>query len=296
MNQVLGAIEGGGTKFVCAISSSPQDILDRIEIPTTTPDETLSEVIAFFSNRPSVVALGVASFGPIDLDITSATYGYILNTPKTGWRNLNLLKTLQDGIDVPVSLNTDVNCAALGEQLFGAGRGVELLAYITVGTGIGIGLARGGTILQGMSHNEMGHMLFPADSPVMGTCPYHARCLEGLASGSALQKRWGVPAEQITDKRAWEEEAHYLGIGIANIVLALVPGRIVVGGSVAKHPGLLQAARSEVLRLLHGYISLPQIINSIDEYVCEPGLGRFSGVTGALALARDIAPVSSIAT
>jgi fructokinase len=291
MNQILGAIEGGGTKFVCAIASSPQDILDRIEIPTTTPNETLSQVIDFFASRPNISALGVASFGPIDLDTSSINYGHILNTPKAGWRDLDLLGALRSGLSLPVSLNTDVNCAALGEQLYGAGKGAELLAYVTVGTGIGIGLAKDGLILQGMTHTEMGHMLFPDDSPVIGSCPYHARCLEGLASGSALQKRWGVPAEQITDERAWEEEAHYLGIGIANIILALVPHRIVVGGSVASHPGLLPATRSAVLSLLHGYVSLPDITNNVDEYIREPGLGRSSGVTGALALANDIAPV-----
>lgn len=286
-DKLYGGIEAGGTKFICAVGSSPDAITSHVQIPTTTPAETLTNVIAYFKSQPPLESIGIGSFGPIDLNESSPTYGHITTTPKAGWANTDLLGVISDELDVPVALNTDVNCAALGEQLYGAGKNLSTVAYITVGTGIGVGYVVDGEIPTArLGHTEMGHMVIPHERKNhIGACPYHDSCLEGLASGTALQKFWGVPAEQINDDAAWEEEAKYLAYGISNTIFGIIPDRIIIGGGVMAHERLIEDVRSEVMATLNGYLQIAQIVDDIDGYVAKPSLGDMSGVTGALALA-----------
>ena len=221
MSAVYGAIEAGGTKFICLVGSGPDDIRARARIPTTTPDETLSAVLEFFQeNGAGMQALGVAAFGPLDLNKDSSTYGYITTTPKPDWSNTDLLGPLQAALDIPIAFDTDVNGAALGEGRWGAAQGLDDFVYLTVGTGIGGGAMVNGKLLHGAQHPEMGHMLLPHDrqqDPFDGICPFHGDCLEGLANGPAIQVRWGQPANDLpADHPAWELEAHYLAMACTN--------------------------------------------------------------------------------
>jgi fructokinase len=283
-DQLFGGIEAGGTKFVCAVGTSPDTIISKTEIATTSPQETLENVIAFFKEQPKVQAIGIASFGPLDLDKQSSTYGYIKMTPKEGWRDVDLVGTISRGLNVPIALETDVNGAALAEQLYGAGKNLESIAYMTVGTGIGVGCITDSKILRGLTHTEMGHMLIPhsaQDTNPMSTCPYHSNCLEGLASGTALKKRWDISPEQLSSTEAWDLEAQYLAFGIVNIITCIMPMRIIIGGGVMEHPGLIEDIRLKVPEIINGYISVPEI----NEYIVRPQLGTMSGVSGAIAIA-----------
>lgn len=290
---LFGAIETGGSKVVCAVGTGPDDVRERVRIPTTTPSETLAEVNGFLlrhHRETPLAAVGVGSFGPLDLHRDSATYGYVLETPKPGWANTDLLGPIQRAIKVPVSLDTDVNAAALGEHGWGAGAGLDSLAYITVGTGIGGGAVVADRPVHGASHPEMGHLRIPRDGeadPFEGICPYHGDCLEGLASGPAMEARWGCPAESLPeDHRAWELEAEYLAGGVANIVLILSPERIVLGGGVMKQRRLFPMIRERVVKLLRGYGVTEGIVEAIDEYIVPPALGDDSGIAGAFGLGR----------
>ena len=232
---LFGAIETGGSKVICAVGTGPDDIRDRIRIPTTTPSETLAEVTEFLlrhHRETPLASVGVGSFGPLDLRRGSPTYGYVAATPKPGWPYANLLGPIRKALNLPVALDTDVNAAALGEHRWGAGVGLDSLVYITVGTGIGGGAVVAGRPLHGASHPEMGHGRIPHDrevDPFEGFCPYHVDCLEGLASGPAMEARWGLTADALPeDHPAWDLEAGYLAAGIANIVLILSPHRIVM--------------------------------------------------------------------
>lgn len=292
METLYGGIEGGGTKFVCLLGPGPDHIVDEERFPTTTPDETLGRVVAFFRRprdgvRPA--ALGVSSFGPIDVNRASPTYGFITTTPKPHWAYTNVVGLLQRELGVPVGWDTDVNGAALGEWRWGAGRDADLLVYITVGTGIGGGAVIGGEPLHGLLHPEMGHLPMPVlyNDTFPGVCPYHGRCLEGLACGPALQARAGRPAQQLApDDPIWDLEARYLAYGMQAITQVLSPQRIVVGGGVASYPGLLAAVRRHLVRINNGYIASPKLADEVDSYVVAPGLGERSGVLGALELAR----------
>lgn len=292
MDTIFGGIEGGGTKFVLLIGAGPDAILDELRIPTATPVETLGRAIEFFREpRPGVhlAAVGVASFGPIDVDRTSPTYGYITTTPKPHWAHTDVVGLLGEALGVPVGWDTDVNGAALGEARWGAGRDADPLVYITVGTGIGGGAVVGGDPVHGLLHPEMGHLLLPAldGDTFPGICPYHGRCLEGLACGPALRQRVGRPAETLSpDDPVWEIEAHYLAAGLLSIVEILSPQRIVVGGGVAGTPGLLDRVRARMVQLNNGYIARPSLGEEIDRFVLAPGLGNRSGALGALELAR----------
>ena len=290
---LFGAIETGGSKVVCAVGTGPEDVRERVRIPTTTPSETLAAVNGFLvrhHRETPLAAVGVGSFGPLDLHRDSATYGYVLETPKPGWANTDLLGPIQRALKVPVSLDTDVNAAALGEHRWGAGAGLGSLVYITVGTGIGGGAVVAGRPVHGASHPEMGHLRIPRDGeadPFEGICPYHGDCLEGLASGPAMEARWGRPAESLPeDHRAWDLEAEYLAGGVANIVLILSPERIVLGGGVMKQQRLFPMIRERVVKLLRGYGVTEGIVEAIDEYIVPPALGDDSGIAGAFALAR----------
>ena len=282
---LFGGIEAGGTKFVCGFGTGPEG-LTTARFPTTTPGETLDRVIAFLKKEAggSLRAVGIGSFGPVDLDRKSATYGYITSTPKPGWANCNLAGAVEQALGVPVGFDTDVNAAALGEAEWGAGQGLSDLLYLTVGTGIGGGAIVGGRVMHGLLHPEMGHIRIPHDAigdPYPGICPFHRDCLEGLASGPAMQERWGKPAEQLPpDHPAWALEAHYLALAVANFALTLSPQRIILGGGVMQ-PHLFAPIRAEFLRLLNGYLRQPE------GYIVPPKLGGKAGILGALVLAQS---------
>lgn len=294
-NGLFGAIEAGGTKFNCAVGTGPDDLRARLRIPTTTPEETLGRCVEFFQQQSSthgaLSAIGIACFGPLDPDQDSPTWGFITSTPKPGWANSDIAGVIGRAIGVPVAFDTDVNGSAFGEWKYGAAQGVDDFMYLTVGTGIGGAALVNGRLLHGMIHPEMGHVRVPHDrqrDPYVGRCPFHGDCLEGLASGPALEDRWGAPAETLLpDHEAWTLEGHYLGLALADFVCTLSPRRIVLGGGVMEQPALLPIIRREVVRALNGYVASPALLERIDEYIVAPGLADRAGVVGALALARE---------
>jgi len=288
-----GGVEAGGTKFVCAIGSGPDKLETEISFATTTPRETIDQALAFFreyQQRKELLAVGVGSFGPVDLNPVSPTFGYITTTPKPGWVNTELLGRIRRALGVPVGFDTDVNVAALGEATWGAAKGLETFAYVTVGTGIGGGGIVNGRLMHGLLHPEIGHMRLPHDfddDPYRGACSVHGDCFEGLAAGPALLGRWGRSAEELApDHPAWSLEAHYLALGLTNLILTLSPQRIVMGGGIMKQTTLFQMVRRNVLQLLNGYLQVPTILEQIDQYIVPAELGDRSGVLGAMALAQ----------
>ncbi|NLF66570.1 MAG: ROK family protein [Chloroflexi bacterium] len=295
---LVGGIEAGGTKFVCAVGSGPDDVRAETRFPTTTPEETIGQAIDFFREQREqhgeLVALGIAAFGPLDPDPASPTYGYITSTPKPGWTNVDFAGPLARALDLPVAFDTDVNGAALAEGRWGAAQGLDTFIYLTIGTGIGGGAMVGGSLLHGLLHPEMGHVRLPHDrqqDPYPGRCPYHGDCLEGLASGPAIAARWGQPAETLpVDHPAWALEAHYLALGLVNFIVTLSPQRIILGGGVMAQAQLFPLVRRRVLELLNGYVQSPRLLEAIDTYIVPPALGRRAGVLGALALARQAGP------
>ncbi|MEV4293802.1 ROK family protein [Microbispora rosea] len=287
----FGGIEAGGTKWVCAVADAGGDLLATEVIPTTTPETTIGAAMRFFEDRQPIAALGIGTFGPVDVRPGSPTYGHILATPKPGWADVDVVSPFRAALGVPVGLDTDVNAAALGEWRRGAGAGLGTLAYITVGTGIGMGAVVNGGLVHGLLHPEFGHIRIPHDlerDPFEGGCPFHGDCLEGLASGAAMRRRWGRPAEHLDDPSVWELEAEYVALAVMNLTYALSPERIVVGGGVAKHPALLPAVRARLLTLTAGYPGAPVPVGpaAMEEYVTGPFLGDRSGVAGAVELAR----------
>ena len=283
-----GGIEAGGTKWVCAVGSGPEDIRALVTFPTTTPEETLATAVRFFAEHGPIEALGVGSFGPIDLRQASPAFGTITTTPKPGWGGTDLLSPLRAAFGVPVAFDTDVNAAAIGELHWGAAAGLDTFCYVTVGTGIGGGVIVDGRPLHGLLHPELGHMLVPHDrvrDPFDGVCPYHGDCLEGLASGVSIRRRWGVAAEDATDPDVWRLEAEYLALGLANLVCSLSPQRIVIGGGVLKQPLLLPLVRARLVEVLAGYVDAIEVGAGIETYVVPPALGDRAGVLGAFALA-----------
>ncbi|MFU0790108.1 ROK family protein [Virgibacillus proomii] len=279
---LIGAIEAGGTKFVCAVGDKNGKIIDKISLPTVDPDDTLKAVKNYFANY-AIEALGVGMFGPIDLDKKSSTYGSVLHTPKINWRNYPLLDKLQHDFSVPVYLDTDVNTACLGEYNYGAGKHADSCLYITVGTGIGAGFVLRGDVFQGKNHPEMGHILLRKhqDDPFTGSCPSHGSCLEGLASGTAMEKRYGMKANLLVDKeQVWEIEAYYLAQAIMNYYLILSPEKIIIGGGVMKQVKLYSMIRKYFLELLNGYLEVKQV----DDLIVAPTLNDEQGVKGAIAL------------
>jgi fructokinase len=294
---VYGGIEAGGTKFVCAVGTGPDDRRAETVIPTTTPDETIGRAIAFFqaweteqAGQARLAALGIASFGPVDLDPASPTWGYITATPKPGWRYADLAGRVQRALGVPVAMDTDVNGAALAEHRWGAAQHQDTLIYLTVGTGVGGGALVQGRLLHGLLHPEMGHIPLPHDrqaDPYPGFCPYHGDCLEGLAAGPAIEGRWGQRAELLPpDHPAWALEAQYLALGIVSLSLTLSPQRVVLGGGVMQQAFLYPLIREKVRSLLNGYLQTPLILERLDDYIVPPGLGNRAGVLGAIALAE----------
>lgn len=283
---MLGAIEAGGTKFVCAVGDEKGQVVERIQFPTTIPEETLPQVIEFFKQYP-IRAIGVGSFGPIDVIRESPTYGYITSTPKPGWRNFPFVQSLKDAFSVPVGFNTDVNAAALGEATFGAAKGLDSCLYITVGTGIGAGAIVQGNLLQGLSHPEMGHILVrrhPNDE-YQGKCPYHHDCLEGLAAGPAIEARWGAKGYQLVDRvEVWDMEGYYIAQALMQYILILSPKKIILGGGVMNQKHLFTSVYKYLQQLVNEYVSLPDLA----DYIVSPGLGDNAGITGSLLLAHQV--------
>ena len=286
---IYGGIEGGGTKWVCAVGNGPDDLQAIVTVPTTTPVETIDRVAAFFALHPETVAVGVGSFGPLDLDQRSPHFGAITTTPKPGWAGTDIRALLASKLDRPIAIETDVGVAALGEGHFGAARGLETFCYMTIGTGIGGGAVVRGEISHGLLHPEFGHMRIPHDrgrDPFVGCCPYHGDCFEGLASGEALRARFGVPADELQAADAWALEADYIALGLMNVVCTLSPQRIILGGGVMKAPGLLSLVREQLRTLAGDYFDTPALSEGIADYVVSPALGDRAGVIGALELAR----------
>jgi fructokinase len=288
--KLIGAIEAGGTKFVLAVATEGGRVIDRARIDTRTPAETFPEMAAFFAQSASrhgaVAGIGIASFGPIDIDPASPDYGRFTNTPKPGWSGASFHDALA-ALGVPLVVDTDVNGAALGEWLGGAGRDCETLAYTGIGTGVlHRGLARGG-----ISHLEAGHVRVgrdPQRDPFAGRCPFHGDCLEGLASGPAISDRWGISLDQAaaSDPDAVELIASYLADFASSLVLLHMPCRLIFGGGVMKAPGLIESLRRQTEARLAGYVRHPRLDPGLHEYIAAPGLGDDAGITGAIELGR----------
>jgi fructokinase len=288
--KLYGGIEAGGTKFVCAVGTGPDDLRAETSFPTTTPEETLAQAIAFFKGQDDIAAVGIGSFGPLDLRRESPTWGTITSTPKSRWSGADLVGPIASRLGVPVGIDTDVNAAALGEGRWGAARGLTTFVYVTVGTGIGGGGMVEGSLLHGILHPEMGHMHTPHDlelDPFEGSCPYHGDCLEGLASGPAIEARWGASPDSLPpDHPAWELEATYLAHAVVNLICVIAPRRVILGGGVMRQAQLMPLVRAKVVALLNGYLQLPALLDTVDSYIVSPGLGSRSGVLGAIALAE----------
>jgi fructokinase len=287
---ILGAIEAGGTKFVCGIGNENGEIIEKISYPTTTPEETLQLVTDYFKDK-QIEALGVGSFGPIDLNQESSTYGFITSTPKKHWKNVNLLGELKKHIDVPMAFDTDVNAAALGELEWGAAKGLDSCIYMTVGTGIGVGAVTEGKLIHGMLHPEMGHILVKRheDDTYKGNCPFHGDCLEGMASGPAIENRWGQKGVVLSaNPQVWELEAYYLAQALVNYILVLSPKKLILGGGVMQQKQLFPIIIENVVNLLNGYIQHENLLVCIDDYIVPPELGDNAGLCGALALAKNM--------
>jgi fructokinase len=290
---LFGGIEAGGTKIICAVGISPEKLRDRYRFSTTTPAETIDKIITYFKKqdkKENLSAIGIGSFGPVDLDKKSRTYGYITSTPKIKWQNTNFYGKIKEAFDVPVGFDTDVNAAALGEKQWGAARDISDFIYITIGTGIGGGGIINRGFLHGLVHPEMGHIFVPHDKkedPYEGKCPFHKDCFEGLASGTAIKDRWGKPGEDLGKKHpAWDLEAKYISLAVINYIGILSPEKIILGGGVMKQKQLLPLIHAGVKKLLNNYIKAPEITDNIEDYIVLPELGDDSGVLGAVALAR----------
>lgn len=290
---LLGGIEAGGTKIICLIGRAPDDIVAEVRIPTRTPDETIAGVIAFFKAGREVhgtlAALGIASFGPLDLDITSPTYGHITSTTKPGWAETDMVGTIGSALGLPVAFDTDVNGAVLAERRWGAARDVRDFVYVTVGTGIGGGVMIADALVHGALHPEIGHMFVPHDQakdPFPGLCPFHGDCLEGLASGPAVEARLGGTARDAAVKHpVWGLVAEYLALMCINLTMTLSPARIILGGGLMQQDHLFPMIRSHFKQRLNNYIRIPAVGEGLDQYIVPAGLGRRSGAYGALALA-----------
>lgn len=294
MGKLYGGIEAGGTWFVCAVGTGPDDLSAETRFRTTTPLATIKKAINFFheqAKRETLTAIGIGSFGPVNINPTSPRYGHIIVTPKPGWGNTDFAGMVQRALEIPVFLNTDVNLAALAEHRWGVAQELDTFIYITVGTGIGGGGMVNGQLMRGLIHPEMGHIRVPHDwnrDPFPGCCPFHEDCLEGLAAAPALEQRWGQPPETLpADHQAWQLEGHYLALGLTNFICTLSPQRIILSGGVMKQSQLLPMVRKMVQQLLNEYVPAPEILTDIDRYIVPPNLGKRTGVLGAIALASE---------
>jgi len=287
----IGAIEAGGTKMVCGIGDENGNLLERVSIPTTNPTETFDAIIGYFKDfekkRNKLDAIGIGSFGPVDLDVSSDTYGYITSTPKPGWGNTDVVGTFKRAFNVPVGFDTDVNGAILGEVTYGAAKGAQSAIYITIGTGVGVGVYYDGKLMHGLMHPEAGHILLmrhPSDT-YKGKCPFHNNCMEGLASGPAVEERWGAPGRELSDKKeVWELESFYIAQAITNYILCYSPQKIILWGGVMHQESMFCLIRKQVKEMLGGYIKNPILEGDLSEYIISPGLLEDPGIKGAIKL------------
>ncbi len=297
MADLYAGIEIGGTKWVCAVGTGPEDLRAVTRFPTGEPAATIAKAIGFLQEASArqgrLRAIGIGSFGPLDLDPRSPSFGFITTTPKLGWANTDLVGAFEAAFSLPVGFDTDVNAAALGEGRWGAAQGLTDFIYLTIGTGIGGGGMSGGQLIHGLAHPEMGHIRIPHDparDPFLGACPFHGDCFEGLASGPAIEARWGQRGETLPlDHPAWELEARYLALGLVNFICTLSPRRIILGGGVMAQSHLFSMVRRQVQVLLNGYIAAPEVLDRIQDYIVPPALGPQTGVLGAIALAEKAA-------
>lgn len=298
---LLAGVELGGTKCVCILGTGPQDVRAQVSIPTGQRDSTLDRINSVLDGwrdtHGPFEALGLASFGPIDLRPQSKTFGYITSTVKPGWEGTDVFGRLGGHRNLPAQINTDVNGAALAEGRWGAGRGLDDFAYITVGTGIGVGLIVSGRPVSGCNHTELGHIRIArlAGDTWPGICQFHGDCLEGLASGPAIGARAGMPGGDVpADSPVWEPVTHALGQLLHTMLLATAPKRILIGGGVVGgRPELLTRIRAQFVKSLNGYLDLGDLTGGVDRYVVAPGLGALAGPLGALAVAADAASVAN---
>lgn len=286
---IYGALEAGGTKMVCAIGDEKGTIMERVSFPTETPEITLPKLIDYFKDK-HIEALGIGCFGPIDLNRNSKSYGCITSTPKAAWRSCNIVAAFEEALGVPVGFDTDVNGSVLGEVTWGCGKGLQNVIYITIGTGVGVGVFAHGRLLHGMLHPEGGHILLPKhpDDTYKGRCPYHGdRCLEGLAAGPAVEERWGKKGTELAEKKeVWELEAYYIAVALANYIFTLSPQKIILGGGIMHQEQLMPLIRTKVLELLNGYLSTTEL-SDIENYIVLPSLDDNQGIMGALKLGMN---------
>ena len=284
---ILGALEAGGTKMVCAIGDENGNIFEQVSIPTEIPEITMPKMISYFKEK-GIEALGIGCFGPIDPDPDSDTYGYITSTPKLAWANYNIVGAFRDALECPVGFDTDVNGSVLGEVTFGQAKGKKCVVYVTIGTGVGAGIYIEGKLLHGMLHPEAGHILMKkrADDTYGGKCPYHKTCMEGLAAGPAIEERWGKKAIELKDNQAvWDLEAYYIAQALANYILILSPDMIILGGGVMHQEQLFPLIRKYVTEMLNGYIKTEELAD-LDHYIVPASLHDDQGIMGCLELAR----------
>lgn len=283
---LYGAIEAGGTKFVCAVGNKEYKTLDKISIETTNPEETLEQVIYFFNKyKAEISSIGIGSFGPIDSDINSDKYGFITNTPKLLWKDFDFLGTLKSVFNIPMYWTTDVNASANGEYHFGHGKDLSSIVYVTIGTGVGGGAIQNGEFIGGASHPEMGHMIVHPHSSAekSGNCPYHDFCLEGLASGPAIEHRTGVKGKDLdTNSIEWDIEAYYIAQAVYNITYTLRPERVILGGGVMNKELLLEKVQKQYQELAGNYLD----IDDIKTYIVMPKLGDEAALKGCYKLAE----------
>lgn len=285
---LLGGIEAGGTKMVCGIGDENGVLKERVSFPTRQPEETFRDMIDYFKNY-KIDALGIGCFGPLDVNRNSKTYGYITKTPKPGWADCDVVGVFKKALGVPVGFDTDVNGAILGEVTWGAAKGCDNAIYITIGTGVGVGVYCNGGLVHGLVHPEGGHIRLvkhPKDT-YKGHCPFHPNCMEGLANGPAIGERWGKPAKELVDcPEVWEMEAYYIAQAISNYVLTYSPEKIILWGGVMHQEQLFGMIRKQVQEILNGYVHHEMITERIDEYIVAPGLGDDPGILGALRLGQ----------
>lgn len=294
MKKYFIGIESGGTKFNLIVAKSPQDALANATFATESPKTTFRKIINWLNlsrkeKQFEIAGIGIGAFGPVNLDPKSVNYGHTFSTPKAGWTDVDVLGTIQNAFQVPVDIDTDVNCAALGERFWGAAQQIANFLYITIGTGIGGGLIINNQPVRGLMHPELGHIRIPhnnSEDPFPGNCPFHGDCFEGLASGPAIEERWNLPAKKLAvNSKAWDLEAKYIALALANYILTLSPERIILGGGVMQQAHLFPMIRAQVVTLLNGYLPVNQIIHETQDYIVPPGLGTRSGEFGAVALA-----------
>lgn len=283
----FGAIDAGGKRFICGITDENGNTLEKMSFPTETPEKTIPSVLEFFKDK-SISALGIGCFGPLDLNPNSLTYGYITSSPKEAWRNFDIVGVFKNSLNIPVYLDTNLNVGLLGEAKWGAAKDVKNAIYLTIGSGVGGGVMADRKIIHGLMHPEMGHIFVsrhPRDK-FTGNCPFHGgNCLEGMASISAIEKRWDCPIEKLSsDHPAWQLEAYYIAHALVNYILVVSPEKIILGGEIMKHKHLFPTIRKAVIKLLNGYVQNDLIFKDINDYIVSPDLGENSGFFGAAAL------------